>query len=73
MSAYYSYIMAIAASAMLAMLICVGSSGSISRDRKLYFRLLFISVAAAAFCEWFGIYLQGTGSSTRLLHKVLPS
>lgn len=73
MTAYYSLIMAMAAFSMLAMLICVNSSGTMSRVKKRYFRLLFISVALAAFCEWFGAFLQGTGSTTQALHTVVKA
>lgn len=73
MSAYYTLIMALAAFAMLSMLICVNSSGTMSRGKKRYFRLLFISVASAAFCEWLGIYLQGTGGTTRALHILVKA
>jgi diguanylate cyclase (GGDEF)-like protein len=73
MSLYYTLIMTLAVLSMLAMFVCVSSSGTMNRIRKRYFRLLFISVSIAAFCEWFAICLQGTGSGTRVLHILVKA
>jgi len=73
LSEYYTLLMALTAFSMLSMLICVNSSGTMTRNKKRYFRLLFVSVAAAALCEWLGICLQGTGGATRGLHIMVKA
>lgn len=72
MTSYYTSIMVLVVLSMLAMLICVSSSGTLSRIKRRYFRLLFVSVALAAFCEWMGIVLQGTGGA-RLPHIIVKA
>ena len=68
MSTYYLIIVAMVVFAMLSMVVCVNSSGTLARSKKKYFRLLFVCIAVATFCECFGLRLQGTGQATQALH-----
>lgn len=73
MSMYYKIIVAMVVFSMVAMVVCVNSSGTLARNKKKYFVLLFLCIAAASLCEYFGICLQGTGSATRVLHIVVKA
>ena len=68
MSHYYTAIIFLNIFAMIAIQICVWQSNTLTKSRKRLFHELFTAIIVAAFCEWLGNYLQGTGSSTRLLH-----
>lgn len=73
MVGYYSVIMAICVFAVLIVQISVGTSSTLTKDKKKIFHCLFTSIAVAAFCEWLGVILQGTGGSTRFLHIIIKA
>lgn len=73
MSSYYTAIIFLSIFSMVIMQICVKNSSTLTRARKRLFRLLFLNTAICAFCEWFGIFLQDTGSATRILHIVVKA
>ena len=68
MFAYYTAILFLSIFALLAVQLCVRNSLSLSRHKKRQFHRLFTTIMAAGFCEWMGVFLQGTGSATRVLH-----
>ena len=68
MSAYYTAVIFLSVAAMLFVQLCVSKSGTLIKSRKKLFHLLFSTIAVAAFCEWLGVMLQGTGGGTRVLH-----
>ncbi len=49
MSTYYFVAMCISLISMLGMLVCVSSSATLSRRKKKYFRLLFVSIMVSFF------------------------
>lgn len=70
---YYTAIILLDIFAMLSMLLCVAKSSTLTKSRKTIFYRLFSVIVIAAFCEWMGNYLQGTGASTRVLHVVVKA
>ena len=58
---------------MLTIQISVSKSWTLTKKKKTLFHYLFSTIALAAFCEWFGIYLQGTGTNTRPLHIIVKA
>lgn len=65
---YYSAIIFLNIFAMAIIQLCICRSNTLSRKNKKIFLWLFNFIIVASFCEWTGYILQGTGSSTRLLH-----
>lgn len=65
---YYSVIIFLNVFALTVMQFCVSSSNTLTAERKLLFHHLFAIISVASLCEWAGVYLQGTGSSTRIVH-----
>ena len=65
---YYTALLFLNIFSMLILQICVGSSNTLTTQRKKLFRCLFAAIAVAAFCEWMGVLLQGKSPSLRLLH-----
>ena len=70
---YYTVLMFISILSMLCIQLCVSKSGTLNRTRKQLFHHLFSIIAIAAFCEWLGVFLQGRGPSTRVLHIVVKA
>lgn len=70
---YYTVIIFISIFALLAVQLCVSKSNTLDDGRKRLFHLLYTAIIVAAFCEWLGVYLQGTGPQTRLLHTVIKA
>ena len=68
MFAYYTATIFLNVFAMLILQLCITKSNTLTRERKKLFRALFALIAIAAFCEWFGVFLQGKDPSTRYLH-----
>lgn len=73
MNQYYTAIIFLNIFAMIVIQVCISHSGSLTRRRKRLFHLLFSAIIIASFCEWMGNYLQGTGTSTRMLHIILKA
>ena len=71
MPSYYTAVIFLSVAAMLVIQLCVSKSGTLAEKSKKLFHLLFTAIAVAAFCEWLGVVLQGTGSGTRGLHIVV--
>lgn len=71
MPSYYTAVIFLSVAAMLVIQLCVSKSGTLAEKSKKLFHLLFTAIAVAAFCEWLGVVLQGTGSGTRVLHIVV--
>lgn len=68
MNRYYTVIIYLEIFSLLIMQLFVARSNSLGRERKRMFRFFFGLIMAAAFCEWLGVFLQGLGGATRLLH-----
>lgn len=68
MSEYYTAVMFLCVFSMIIMQFCLSISNTLTKNKKMLLRLLYLTIIISAFCEWFGIYLQGTGGSTRVLH-----
>lgn len=73
MNDYYTAIIFMNIFALLLIQLCVAKSNTLTKARKSVFHALFNAIIIAAFCEWFGNFLQGTGSSTRILHIVVKA
>ena len=73
MTTYYTAIIFISIFAMLAIQTCVKISNTLTKRKKRLFYMLFSTIALSAFCEWLGVYLQGTGSSTRVFHIIVKA
>lgn len=70
---YYTAIIFLNIFAMVIIQTCINHSNTLTESRKKTFYQLFNAIIIAAFCEWFGNYLQGTGSSTRILHIIVKA
>lgn len=68
MNQYYTVIIYLEIFSMLIMRLFVSRSNTLSNDRKRLFHFFFGIIAVAALCEWLGVFLQGIGGGTRLLH-----
>ncbi len=68
MFAYYSILIFLSVLALLSVQLCVANSPSLDRRQKRHFHILYLTIMAAAVCEWAGAALQGAGPDTRLLH-----
>lgn len=68
---YYTATIFLNILAMLILQLCISKSNTLTLERKKLFRLLFAAIVIAAFCEWIGVYLQGKGPSTRMLHVIV--
>ena len=53
---------------MSAVVVSVNGSGTLMRQTRVRFMLLFSSIALSALCEWAGVMLQNTGPATRTIH-----
>lgn len=73
MTHYYTAIMFLCVFSMIVMEYCINISSTLAHSRKHLFKLLFICVIVAAFCEWLGIILQSTGSYTVILHAAVKA
>ncbi len=73
MSYYYTINMFLCVFSMLIMQSCVMISGTIPKNKKRLFLILFRCIILAAFCEWFGIWLQGRGASTTIIHIIVKA
>ncbi len=73
MVTYYSAIMALSIFALFIIQFSVGSSSTLTKDKKKIFNLLFSVIALAALCEWLGVLLQGAGHSTRVFHIIVKA
>lgn len=73
MSGYYTAIIFLSIFAVLIIQISIHTSGTLTKDKKRIFHLLFSMIALGAFCEWLGVLLQGTGPSTRIFHIVIKA
>ncbi len=60
---YYTVIIFISIISMLIIQISISKSGTLTRSKKKLFHILFSTIAIAAFCEWMGSCLQGTGGA----------
>lgn len=70
---YYTAIIFVSIASMLIIQISVIKSWTLPKEKKGLFHLLFMTIAIAAFCEWFSYYLQHTGSNLRILHIVVKT
>lgn len=70
---YYTVIIFISIVAMSIIQVSISKSWTLTRKKKTLFHLLFSAIAISAFCEWMGVYLQGSGSSTRILHILVKA
>lgn len=70
---YYTAIIFLSIVAMFVVQLGINGSHTLTKSRKKLFHGLFNAIIIAAFCEWFGNYLQGTGASTRVLHIVVKA
>ncbi len=68
MNRYYTVIIYLQIFSMLIMQLFVARSNSLGRERKRMFHFFFGLITVAALCEWLGVFLQGLGSETRILH-----
>lgn len=68
MSKFYTAAIFFSIFAVLIVQVSVFTSGTLTKDKKRIFYMLFSSIALAALCEWLGVALQGAGPSTRLAH-----
>ena len=73
MQQYYTAIIFLNIFAMLIIQLCISNSNTLTEMRKKQFYKLFNVIIIAAFCEWLGNYLQGSGSSTRILHIIVKA
>ncbi|MDO4364375.1 MAG: GGDEF domain-containing protein [Clostridia bacterium] len=73
MSVYYTAIIFLSIFAVLIIQISIFTSGTLTKDKKRIFHLLFSMIALGAFCEWLGVLLQSTGPSTRIFHIVIKA
>lgn len=67
---YYTAIIFLNIFAMIVLQFCIGSSNTLTVQRKKLFRTLFAAITIAALGEWLGVFLEGKDSSTRWLHIV---
>lgn len=65
---YYTVIIFMSILAMIIIQFEIRASRTLTQGRKQLFHMLFNAIIIAAFCEWLGNYLQGTGEGTRMLH-----
>lgn len=65
---YYTVIIFLNVFAMLVLQFCIGSSNTLTKERKMLFRFLFATITVAALGEWLGVFLDGGDPSTRWLH-----
>lgn len=65
---YYTAIIFLSIMAMIIVQMEINTSRTLTQGRKRLFHMLFNAIIIAAFCEWLGNYLQGTGEGTRMLH-----
>ena len=70
---YYSATIFLTIFTMVILEINASKSNILSRGRKKLFICVFNMIILASACEWMGIYLQGTGSSTRILHILVKA
>lgn len=70
---YYTAIIFISIVAMFIIQVSIGKSWTLTKSKKWIFHLLFFNIALAALCEWLGTLLQGTGSSTRIIHIIVKA
>ncbi len=70
---YYTAVIFISIAAMLIIQISISKSWTLAKNEKWLFHMLFLSIAVAAFCEWLGTVLQGTGNSTRIIHIIVKA
>ena len=70
---YYTAIIFLNIFAMFVIQTCIARSNTLTKKRKRIFHELFTVIIVAAFCEWMGNYLQGSGSTTRILHIVVKA
>lgn len=70
---YYTVIIFLSIFSLLCIQLCLAKSNTLTRSRKKIFYLLFNAIIVAAFCEWMGNCLQGSGSSTRLFHIIVKA
>lgn len=73
MQKYYTVITFLNIFAMIIIQTCLCVSNTLTEERKKVFHKLFNLIIIAAFCEWFGNCLQGSGADTRLLHIVIKA
>ena len=73
MVTYYSAIMILSIFAMIIIQVSVGTSKTLTKDKKKIFNLLFTVIAFSALCEWLGVLVQGAGASTRVFHIVIKA
>lgn len=71
MNRYYTVIIYLEIFSMLIMQFFLARSNSLGGERKKMFRLFFGLIAISALCEWMGVFLQGLGDGTRLLHTAV--
>lgn len=70
---YYTAIIFISIVAMTIIQVSISKSWTLARKKKILFHLLFSAIAVSAFCEWMGVYFQGSGSSTRIFHILVKA
>lgn len=68
MSKYYTAAIFFSICAMIIVQVSVFTSGTLTKDKKRIFYMLFSAIALGSLCEWLGVALQGTGPSTRFVH-----
>lgn len=73
MQQYYTAIIFLNIFAMLIIQLCIGNSNTLTQLRKKQFYKLFNVIIIAALCEWMGNALQGSGSSTRIIHIIVKA
>lgn len=73
MTRYYTVMIFMNICAMLIIQLCISKSNTLTKGRKILFHTLFNVIIIAAFCEWFGNFLQGTGANTRIIHIVVKA
>ncbi len=71
MSTNYTIVIFMSIFCMLSIQLCIFNSTTLNKRQKRFFYMFFSTIIVSAFCEWLGLYLQGTGPSTRLLHIVV--
>lgn len=73
MQNYYTAIIFLNIFAMLIIQLCISNSNTLTQERKKQFYKLFNTIVIAAFCEWLGNYLQGSGNATRVIHIIVKA
>ncbi len=73
MTRYYTVMIFMNIFAMLIIQLCISKSNTLTKGRKILFHTLFNAIIVAAFCEWYGNFLQGSGESTRIIHIVVKA